>query len=147
MNISPNDSTKTVKRDTILFHEGEEPTHLIVVESGGVLCLKKSKERLIPVMWAGAQKVLGEEAILTNEVHHYSAIVMEDTEIVQIEASMVRNVMATSPKWITELFKTLGDRSQDTASAIAEHRLTHPDLSGGQDLSPDEETRIKKLLG
>ncbi|MBY0518335.1 MAG: cyclic nucleotide-binding domain-containing protein [Bacteriovoracaceae bacterium] len=147
MNISLNDSTKAVKKDTILFKEGDKPTHLIVIESGSVLCLKKSKERLIPVLWADAQKVLGEEAILTNEVHHYSAIVMEDAEIVQIEASMVQNVIATSPKWITELFETLGDRSQDTASAIAEHRLSHPDLSGGQDLSPQEETRIKKLLG
>lgn len=147
MNISLNENVKVVSKDEVLFKEGDKPTHLIIVKSGAILCLKRSKERLVPVMWADNQRIIGDEAILTGEDHAYSAVAMESSEIVQIEASQIKRIMASAPAWISGLLGTLGERAADTASAIAEHRLAHPELSGGQELAPQEETRLKKLLG
>ena len=146
MNISLDDKVRVVQKDEILFKEGQNPTHLIIVKSGGILCLKRSKERLVPVMWGSSQKIIGEEAVLTGLEHGYSAIAMEESEIVEIDAQEIKRTMASAPVWISGLLATLGERANDTASAIAEHRIAHNDLSGGQELAPEEETRLKKLL-
>ena len=147
MNISLNENIKVISKDEILFKEGQSPTHLIIVKSGAVLCLKRSKERLVPVLWATSQKIIGDEAVLTGEDHAYSAVAMEESEIVQIDAIQIKKIMASAPAWISGLLGTLGERAADTASAIAAHRLAHPELSGGKELAPQEETRLKKLLG
>ncbi len=100
----------------------------------------------MPVMWGGNQKIIGEEAVLTGLEHGYSAIAMEESEIVEIDANEVKRTLSSAPAWISGLLATLGERANDTASAIAEHRIGHIDLSGGQELAPEEETRLKKLL-
>jgi CRP-like cAMP-binding protein len=146
MNISLDDKVRVVQKDEILFKEGQNPTHLIIVKSGGILCLKRSKERLVPVMWGSNQKIIGEEAVLTGLEHGYSAIVMAESEIVEIDAQEIKRTMASAPAWMSGLLVTLGERANDTASAIAEHRISHNELSGGQELAPEEETRLKKLL-
>ncbi len=146
MNISLNDNVRVVQKDEILFKEGQSPSHLIIVKSGGILCLKRSKERLVPVMWGSDQKIIGEEAVLSGNDHGYSAIVMEESEIVEIDANEIKRTLSSAPAWISGLLATLGERAIDTASAIAEHRIGHVQLSGGQELAPEEETRLKKLL-
>lgn len=146
MNISLNDNVRVVQKDEILFKEGQSPTHLIIVKSGGILCLKRSKERLVPVMWGSDQNIIGEEAVLSGSAHGYSAIVMEESEIVEIDANEIKRTMSSAPAWISGLLATLGERANDTASAIAEHRIGDVKLSGGQELAPQEETRLKKLL-
>lgn len=146
MNISLNDNVRVVQKDEILFKEGQSPSHLIIVKSGGILCLKRSKERLVPVMWGSDQKIIGEEAVLTGADHGYSAVVMEESEIVEIDANEIKRTLSSAPAWISGLLATLGERANDTASAIAEHRIAHVQLSGGQELAPEEETRLKKLL-
>mgnify|MGYP001049763549 CR=1 FL=1 len=146
MNISLNENVRVVQKDEILFKEGQSPTHLIIVKSGGILCLKRSKERLVPVMWGSDQNIIGEEAVLSGSEHGYSAVVMEESEIVEIDANEIKRTMSSAPAWISGFLATLGERANDTASAIAEHRIGHAKLSGGQELAPQEETRLKKLL-
>ncbi len=146
MNISLNENVKVLKKDDVLFKEGDDPKFMYLVKSGKILCLKQAKERFIPVYFAEDQSIIGEEAALTRKPHAYSAIAVEPTEVIQIDANMVKNVMETAPNWINDLMATFGDRASETQEAIAEHRIIHSDLSGGQELTPQEETRLKKLL-
>lgn len=146
MNISLNENIKVLKKDDVLFKEGEDPRFIYLVKSGKIICLKQANERFIPVYFAQDKSILGEEAALTRKPHGYSAIAIEPTEVIQIDANMVKTVMEAAPNWINDLLATFGDRASETQGAIAEHRIIHSDLSGGQELTPQEETRLKKLL-
>jgi CRP-like cAMP-binding protein len=146
MNLSLGEDVKVVKKDEILFKEGDKPTRFIIVKSGGILCFKKNAGRVIPVLWAREQMIIGEEAIIGQSNHSYTAVAMEESEILEIEAKTIAAVLKVAPKWMSELLKTLGERVSDTSSIISDHKLMSPELFGGKDLSPEEETRIKKLV-
>jgi CRP-like cAMP-binding protein len=146
MNISLNDKVRVVQKDEILFKEGQVTTSLFIVKSGEIVGLKRSKERLIPVLWANTQRVLGEEAVLTGGEYTYSAIALVESEVIEVPADQVKRLMASAPAWMSGLLATLGERSIGMSSAIAEHRISHPELSGTQELAAQEENRLKKLL-
>jgi CRP-like cAMP-binding protein len=146
MNISLNKNVKVLKKDDVLFKEGDDPKFMYLVMSGKIVCLKQAKERFIPVYLAEDQSIIGEEAALTSKPYAYSAIATEPAEVIQIDANLVKNVLEAAPHWINDLLVTFGDRASETQGAIAEHRILHSDLSGGQELTPQEETRFKKLL-
>ena len=147
MNISLNDKIRVIQKDEILFKEGQSTTSIFIVKSGEVVALKRSKERLIPILWANAQKMLGEEAVLTGGDYSYSAVALSECEIIEIPADQIKRIMASAPAWMSGLLATLGERSQGMSSAIAEHRISHQELSGTQaELAPQEENRLKKLL-
>lgn len=146
MNISLNENLKVIGKDQILFKEGNEATHFYLVKSGAILCLKNSKDRLVPIFNAGPQKILGEEAALTGMAHAYSAVAVEEAEVVEIEAKVVKKLIESGPQWMGNLLRTLGERATDTSAAIAEHRIFSDELSSGANLAPEEENRIKKML-
>lgn len=147
MTISLDNNVRIVSKDEIFFKEGEEASKIILVKSGEVICLKRSKERLIPVFTAGPQQILGEDAVFSKAPYSYSAIAREGSEVVEISASLVNSVMGEAPYWLSALMATLGERLGGTSQAIAEHRIISAELSGAVEFSPQEENRLKKLLG
>lgn len=146
MTISLDSNARMASKDEILFKEGDEASKIFLVKEGSVLCVKKSKERLIPIFEAGPQKIIGEEAVLAKQPYGYSAIVMESAEIVEVDGNLISSTLEEAPYWLGALMATLGERLIGTSEAIAEHRISSPELTGGEDLSPQEENRIKKIL-
>ncbi|MFP5458805.1 MAG: Crp/Fnr family transcriptional regulator [Bacteriovoracia bacterium] len=146
MNISLSEQVRVYPKGEVLFREGDKATHMLLVKSGRILCLKSSKDRLIPVQHASAQSIVGEEAVLTNSQHQYSAVCLDEVEVVEIDAQLIRGSLNAAPHWIKSLLTTLGERLNETAAAISEHRIISTDLSGGSELPPEEENRLRKLL-
>ena len=145
MTISLNANSRTASKDEILFKEGDAANRIFLIKSGSVICLKKSKERLIPVFNAGAEQILGEEAVLSRIAYTYSAVVTEAGEIVELDGNLLMDTLEQAPYWVGSLMATLGERLADTSEAIAEHRIASLDLSGDE-FTAKEETRLKKLL-
>ncbi len=112
---------------TLLFREGDDATNLMIIKSGEVVCLKSSKERLIPVFLAKGQDIIGESAMLSGAPYTYSAI-------------------ALSPEWITDLTTTMVSRFQSTASLVAENRVLHPSILSEEEFTPSLEIEYKKIL-
>lgn len=146
MTISLNSNLRSAEKDEILFREGETPSKIYIVEDGVVLCLKRSKDRLIPVLQATAKQIVGEEAVLSREPYTYSAVVLAPSTLLEIDAALVGETMAKAPYWLNALMATLGERFHDTTEAIAEHRLMASELGGMAEFTPQEENRYKKLL-
>lgn len=146
MNLSLDDDVKVYKKDEVIFKEGDKPAKLYILKSGKVICLKKSKERLIPVNFVTDKSLVGEESLVAGETHSYSAIAVEETCMIEIQAKTITAVMKVAPAWLSGLLKTLSERINETSLIISEHRLSHPDISGGQELTPQEENRLKKIL-
>jgi len=130
----------------VLFREGEEATNLMIIKKGQVLCLKASKDRLIPVFLANEQDIIGESAMLGGAPHTYSAIALSKVDAISMQSDDFRQALSSAPEWITDLTTTMIARFQKSASLVAENRVLHPSIMSEEDFPPSLEIQYKKLL-
>lgn len=131
---------------TVVFKEGVPASKLYLVKNGEVLCLKSSKDRLIPVFTAREGDIIGESAIVPELVHTYSAIVLNHAHLIEIPASNIQEVMKQGPDWLSELMTTMISRFQNTSNLMAENRVIHPSIIDEDQFSSAIEVELKKLL-
>ncbi len=130
----------------VLFKEGELAQNLYIVKRGEVICLKSSKDRLIPVFKATAGDILGENAILDPSPYGYSAITMTDSELMEISSVTFKEVLQSSPQWLIDLTSTMVSRFENTANLIAENRVMNASIYSEEEFSSTVEIQFKKLL-
>lgn len=131
---------------TVLFREGDEATNMMLIKNGEVLCLKASKERLIPVFLAKEQDILGESAMLIGAPYTYSAIAINRVEVISIPSGDFEKALSSAPSWLTDLTSTMVSRFQSTAALIAENRVLDPSILSEEEYSSSLEIEYKKLL-
>ena len=131
---------------SLIFKEGERASKLFLVQTGEVLCLKSSKDRLIPVFLAKAGDIIGESAILQNLEYTYSAIAFNKTDLLEIPATSFEAVLATAPQWLVDLTETMVTRFQNTSNLIAENRIIHQSILPEELFPSDLEVEFKRLI-
>ena len=131
---------------SLIFKEGDTATKLYLVKSGEVLCLKSSKDRLIPVFLAKEGDIIGESAMIQDLNYTYSAISIDRSELVEVTSLHFKQVFSRSPEWLTELVTTMIARFQNTSSLIAENRMIHPSIIGEDRFNSQTEIEFKRLL-
>ena len=131
---------------TVVFKEGAPASKLYLVKNGEVLCLKASKDRLIPVFMAKEGDIIGESAMIQNLNHTYSAIVVNHAHLIEIPSSNLQDVMNRGPGWLSELATTMISRFQNTSNLIAENRVIHPSIIDEDQFTSAIEVEFKKLL-
>lgn len=131
---------------SVIFKEGAKANKLYIVKSGEVLCLKFSKDRLIPVFLAKEGDIIGESAMIQDLVYTYSAISLANCELMEVTSFSFKQVLAKSPDWLQELTTTMISRFQNTSNLIAENRMVHPSIIGEDQFTSQIEIEFKKLL-
>jgi CRP-like cAMP-binding protein len=139
-------SGKGLMDKMIIFKEGEPATDLYLVKSGKVLCLKSSKDRLIPVFVAKEQDIIGESAMTPDGRYSYSAITLVASEVVTVSSKDFKSVLKEAPHWLVELTSTMVNRFQNTANVVAENRVLHASILSEEDFPSSLEIELKKLL-
>jgi CRP-like cAMP-binding protein len=140
------DNANSFAPSTVIFREGDPAAKLWIVKRGEVLCLKYSKERLIPVFVAKAQDIIGESAMLKDAPYTYSAISTSEVELIPINNDDFNQIMGVAPKWLADLTTTMVSRFQHTSELVAENRVLHPSIVSEEDFPPSLEIQYKKLL-
>lgn len=130
----------------VLFKEGEKATKLYLIKSGEVLCLKRYKDRNIPVYLAKEGDIVGESAMIDNSKHIYSAVTLGAVESIEITSLSFRSIFNKSPEWIINLIGNLIERLRDTSTLMAENRVIHDSIIEEDRWTPQFENEIKKLL-
>ena len=131
---------------TVLFREGEFSSDLMIIKAGEVVCLKASKERLIPVFLAKENDILGESAMLLGVPYTYSAITLSRVEVITIPNSDFEKAMSSAPEWLSDLTSTMVSRFQSTSSLVAENRVIHSSILSEEQYTSSLEIEYKKLL-
>lgn len=129
-----------------VFKEGTPATNLYLIKSGEVLCLKASKDRLIPVFLAKEGDIIGESAMIPDLVYTYSAVSLTSVELIEVSSSSFKDVFQEAPKWMRELTTTMISRFQSTANLVAENRIVHPSIIAEEKFTSEVEVDYKKLL-
>ncbi len=140
------DNSSYFQPKTVLFREGDDASRLMIIKSGEVLCLKASKERLIPVFLAKGQDIIGESAMLDGAPYTYSAIALSQVEVITVPNNDFRQALGVAPKWLIDLTLTMVSRFQSTAGLVAENRVLHPSILSEEEFTPSLEVEYKKLL-
>lgn len=140
------DNTSYFSTKAVIFREGDEAANLWIVKSGEVLCLKSSKDRLIPVFVAKEQDIIGESAMLDGAPYTYSAIALSQVELISINNKDFRQVLQVAPQWLVDLTLTMVARFQSTSGLVAENRILHPSILSEEEFPPALEIEYKKLL-
>lgn len=130
----------------VIFKEGAKANKLYMVKAGEVLCLKSSKDRLIPVFLAKEGDIIGESAMIQDLVYTYSAISMANTELLEVTSFSFKQVFSKAPEWLSELTTTMITRFQNTSNFIAENRMIHPSIISEETFNSQVEIDFKKLL-
>lgn len=130
----------------LIFKEGDKAQKLYIVISGEVLCLKFSKDRLIPIYLAKEGDIIGENAMIENSVHQSSAITLSRSELIEIPSFNFKRVFSEVPKWLSDLSLTMVNRFQTTASLIAENRVLSPKILSEEEFNPKIENDFKKII-
>lgn len=131
----------------VVFKEGAKANKLYIVKNGEVLCLKSSKDRLIPVFLAKEGDIIGESAMVQDLVYTYSAITMSQVELLEVTSFSFKQVFQKAPDWITDLTTTMISRFQNTSNLIAENRMVHSSIIDESKFTSQVEIDFKKLLG
>jgi CRP-like cAMP-binding protein len=130
----------------VLFKEGEPAKELLLIKSGHILCLKKSKDRLIPILIAKDQDIVGESAILEDKTYQYSAISLGHVETISISRAQFLDAFKKSPTWIKQLSELMVQRYSNTSSMIAENRIMSPLILADEEFTAEIEVELKKMI-
>lgn len=130
----------------VLFKEGDAARSLYIVKRGTVICLKRSKDRLIPVFRAEAGDVVGENAILGGNPYGYSAVTITNSELIEISAVNFKQILSKSPDWLVGLTATMVQRFEQTANLVAENRVFNDKIMTEEEFPSSVENQFKKML-
>lgn len=130
----------------VIFKEGELAKELHLIKSGHVLCLKKSKDRLIPIFIAKDEDIIGEAAMLDEKQYQYSAIALGHVETISIPSSQFKEAFASAPSWIKQLSELMVQRFASTSNLIADNRVLNPLIIADEEFTPEIEVELKKLI-
>jgi CRP-like cAMP-binding protein len=134
------------KERELIFKEGEKALKLFVIISGEVLCLKSSKDRLIPVYLAKSGDIIGENAMIEDSVYQSSAISLSRVEVIEMPSFNFKRVFKEVPKWLSDLSLTMVNRFQETANLIAENRVISSRILTEDQFTPKFENELKKII-
>jgi CRP-like cAMP-binding protein len=140
------ESYKTYPPHSVIFKEGDEARHLILIKSGQVLCLKTSKDRLVPVFQAENKDIIGESGMFKDAPYTYSAITLTQVEVVLVDQEHFTKVFNDAPNWLYDLSLTMISRFQATSDLLAQNRIIHQSIVSEEQFSPTREVEFKKLL-
>lgn len=140
------DNEVNFNKQTVIFKEGAAAEGLFLIKEGTVLCLKSSKDRLIPVFLAKEGDIVGESAIVNELEYTYSTIAYTDVKLIKIPATSLQEAFDKAPDWLIELTTTMIARFQNTSTLIAENRLIHPSILSEEEFSSELEVKFKNLL-
>lgn len=149
MSISLDDSgqIEKIKKDTVLFRQGDLPEKFYIVVSGTISCFKEYNDRIVPVYSATEKDLVGEDCLFgDSNKYYYSAIALEDCEVIQVAKSEVFSFLNLHKAWVKNILQNISHKIQHTTELIAEHRIIDDRLIAGEDFSDDDEAYFKKLI-
>ena len=135
-----------LKRDQVLFVEGESSAYLYIVLRGKIRVVKEMDSKLIPISVIGKKSFIGELSMFSDAPRSASAVAMEATEVLMVKKSDIRKVIKQCPIWISEMMNTLSDRLRGGLDILREHNIVDSADDSDNNLSQEQMNSIKNSI-
>lgn len=142
---------KTLKRDEILFNQGDEGDSLIIVDSGRVAIFTPDEKGAgEAIRTFGPGQMFGEMALIDNQPRSTSARAVEDTTILSLNKDSFNALLASNPKVAQAAMAELNGRIRYTTDFIGEMRtwmarIGEGDYDTDKYLKETEDSELAKL--
>jgi CRP/FNR family transcriptional regulator, cyclic AMP receptor protein len=140
------DDAIQLKKDQVLFVEGESSAYLYIVVHGKIRIIKETENRLIPISVVGGKSFIGELSMFSDDVRSASAVAMEKTSVLMVKKTEIRKVLKTCPAWVSEIMQTLSGRLRGGLDILREHNIVDGASDTENSLTPEESKNIQGSL-
>ena len=103
-----------IKKDQLLFEEGDLPDAMYIVRSGQFSIFIKEGEVEKEVSLAGPGNLIGEMGLFDKKLRSASARATTDSSVVTLPYSQLENQLETLPEWVRITMKTLSEKLRST---------------------------------
>jgi CRP-like cAMP-binding protein len=111
--------TKTYKKATHLFHEKDHSRELYIVQSGVVRVYRRINGREIDLARISKGAVLGEMALIDGKPRSASAVAVEDTTVVMIDAeTFEKRIIRDVPSWFISMIRCTSEKIRNANSRL-----------------------------
>jgi len=149
MNISLNSDVtySNFKKGDLLFKEGRKIEQCFIVTKGSVALVKQVDKRETVFYVAKEKDIIGEDCVVsTNPLYFYSAVALEDIEVIPMNASEMNAIVDSHSDWIGNILDNISGKITKSIEMISEHRITDNSLYQGVEISDDDQVLIKSSL-
>jgi len=124
--FGPNDISRTYRKDSLFFIEGEPGDEMFIIQKGSVKITKVvgDNEVLLAVLKAG--DIFGEMALLENKPRGATAVAYDDCEVTMINRANFEQMIKTQPQLITKVTTLLADRVWLIYKQLANTLIANP---------------------
>lgn len=144
--VSAFDGIVNMKRNAVVFAEGDSSAFVYIVKRGKIRVVKESSGQLISLALIKKHDFLGELTIFDDKPRSASAIVEEDCEVVMIKKTDLRKVLKTCPDWVHRILDTLSERLRDSNEILREHGISDDCEDGQITLTNERMNQLKDIL-
>jgi CRP-like cAMP-binding protein len=110
LDFNPEELSRTIKKNNMIFAEGEPGNELFVIQKGSVKITKiaDNKETLLAILKAG--DIFGEMALLENKPRLASAVAYENCSVMAVNKANFDQMITNQPQLIAKVTALLADR-------------------------------------
>jgi CRP/FNR family transcriptional regulator, cyclic AMP receptor protein len=135
-----------LKKDQVLFVEGESSAYLYIVLKGKIRVIKETETKLISISVIEDKSFIGELSMFSDAVRSASAVAMEETEVIMVKKSDIRKVIKDCPVWISEIMETLSSRLRGGLDILREHNIVDSSNENNNILNNEQAITIKNNI-
>lgn len=103
-----------IKKDQLLFEEGDMPDSMYIVRSGQFVIFIREGDIEKEVALAGPGNLIGEMALFDKKLRSASARATTDSSVVVLPYSQLEKQLETLPEWVRITMKTLSEKLRTT---------------------------------
>ncbi len=103
-----------VKKDQLLFEEGDLPDAMYIVRSGQFAIFIREGDVEKEVALAGPGNLIGEMALFDKKLRSASARATTDSSVVKLPYDQLDKQLETLPEWVRITMKTLSEKLRST---------------------------------
>lgn len=136
---------KTLKKNEILFREGDASEAMYVIKSGKIAITKAKGSSEIILAELGAGDMLGEMAFFDNKPRSAGARAIIDTVVIELPFKALNAQFKTFPEWLKAIVRTVNNHLRNANQKIKNLERTAEDEA--QFFPPHMITRLMSILG
>jgi CRP-like cAMP-binding protein len=124
--FGPGDTSRTYRKDSLFFIEGEPGDEMFIIQKGSVKITKVvgDNEVLLAVLKAG--DIFGEMALLENKPRGATAVAYDECEVMMINRANFEQMIKTQPQLIVKVTTLLADRVWLIYKQLANTLIANP---------------------
>lgn len=117
------DNVKKLKRNEILFKEGDQPTAIYIIQTGKIGLMIDRGGKLFEITSHGPSQVVGEQALTGSGRHAYTAQALQECKVLEVPLELMKQQFEKTPTGVKLMVKSLIDDAKTTRTATKQWKV------------------------